>query len=252
MKNLTCKSKLMVLSVKLTPWITKFKEIWAQIGRYVFFGCAFALAVLAYCLTDCPFRINLIALAVSWITYFRLPYADNYIYSPPVRLGWGCVEYALVMTLCHCLCWHWEEMDSYIIGIAAAIFVSQALYGWIIPIVSKALGFRHEREYSTSGIAFIVYLIMLAATVCYEHWQQNNILFEQEEFVPVTSWQSEVINGTTHYIVKCSKGRFAISVTEFPQIRDVNSKTQIRVLKEKGGVKRNGADDYCRLEIKNR
>ena len=98
-------------------------------------------------------------------------------------------------------------------------------------------------------LSLLINCACLFAYVIREENRRDDELFERAEYVRVISWDREIIKGNTFYIVKLPDKTIAVNPQEYPQIRDINDKTQIKVLT--GVTTYNSFPEIKRLEIKN-
>lgn len=103
-------------------------------------------------------------------------------------------------------------------------------------------------DYSVT-IPMLVLITCLISYSIREVNRRNDELFAKTEYVRVISWDKETIQGNTFYIVKLPGKTIAVNPQEYPQIRNINSKTQIRVLT--GFTSNNYFHEIKRMEIKN-
>ena len=99
-----------------------------------------------------------------------------------------------------------------------------------------------------SLLSIIVYGIIMVTITSVEIKNKNDFLFEKEVFVPVISWDKEVLNKSTIYVVETKKGILGISPQKHPEIRGIHKGTKIRVLTDGTA---NGLTSFSRIEIKN-
>lgn len=184
--------------------------------------------------------------------FIRLRFATVEIKSGWIRYGWSALNFGLYALILHFIPYQ-------IIGFTAALIANIILYSWI-SYLSYLMGLTDtEKSYdiSTDGMTkcngmFLSLLINCACLFAYvirEENRRDDELFERAEYVRVISWDREVIKGNTFYIVKLPDKTIAISPREYPQIRDINDKTQIKVLT--GVTTYNSFPEIKRLEIKN-
>lgn len=220
----------------------------------VFFVASVILALATGIFLNCGMFVFTMAIIIGiflsfllW-SLFHMEYVD---YSKLVPIGWGCIIFAVITSLCK-LC----EMDVcgvciYDGGFAINLIVISILI-CCIPKISVATKLVPKFDYSIVPWFFFPIFVVLAFCVTgllVEDSKRDDALFTQEEFVPVKSWTTEIYSGKTVYIVTTPKGEIAIYPWKNPEIRCINSKTQVRALMPKGSVY--GINEPYRLEIKN-
>ena len=246
--------------------ISNIKTFLSSHREVVFLCLSIIAALLIGFFLYCNQLILWAAIIVSLTVYWRLPSAYIAIENETVRGAWACINFILFITICNlCSIEPIEEgytKDTYIIGVLVAMFVNGILYTDIIPKLSYKMKFI-DRDYghtydedleyketksNGSFLHIIIYLILLIVVFSAENKQLNDYKFEKEPFVSVQSWDKEIYNRNTVYIVKTEKGIFGISPYEYPEIRYINANTKIKVLKVNKG---NHIKNYSRLEIQN-
>ena len=238
-------------------------NFWKNYGNYTFFGLSLLCAALVVPLMWCNNLIFWLGVIASFIIFLRLELMANIeIEDAFVRGGWAFINLSL-FTATFWLCRIGDIIDLHFIGCFVYIFLGTFLYTDIIPRVSYFLGLNDKNEgydYDLCGsgektksngwmLSSIIYVLILGIVCLCEFSKEKDILFEKEPFVQVTKWEKEFHSGNTYYLVYCPKGRFLISLAQYPEIRDINPNTKIKVLKGGGGL--NGTDYFTRLEIKN-
>ena len=78
--------------------------------------------------------------------------------------------------------------------------------------------------------------------------QKRDKLYEKEVFMPVTRWDTEVINGNTVYVLFTKRGYIQVSPQDYPEVRYVNKNTKVRYLQHPHSANRYYSG---MLEIKN-
>lgn len=247
--------------IDLNSLSSKFEKFWGLYGNFTFCGVAVVAAVLIGVLMYCNQLILWFGIAASLIVYWRLPYANIEIDCKIVRFAWACINFAVFVATCR-LCSIESRtieypVDTYIVGTMVALFVNTLLYTNIIPRLSYKMRFADEYGWDIEGektkcngslLSIIVYGIIMITVLFVEMNNRNGFLFEKEVFVPVISWDKEVLNKSTIYVVETEKGILGISPQNHPEIRGIHKGTKIRVLTD-GTV--NGLTSFSRIEIKN-
>ncbi len=222
-------------------------------------GIAIAVAAVLFGFESALFDVGIIT---AVIIYFRLPYANIGIESKTVRLGWAAIMFA-AFYLPSVLLTFEEEITIRFPGMFFSLFICTVLYSYI-PAISYRLMLNDEQEGYSFGdfgrdsrktrhngvfFSFFVYGIILCIWGACEIKQKTDILFSQQPYIPVLKWEKEYQHGNTYYVVDCEKGKFMVSPTSYPEIRDINKNSQIRIL---APYSYNGLLQIERLEIKNR
>jgi hypothetical protein len=210
------------------------------------------------------------SITIAWSLFELFGVATVRINSARVSLAWGFINYSLFVTIASLLLSKKEwGGNSYILGIGLA-FIASFILVRICSYISYLLKLNEEKEdesifynkesrfnrcnfYIVLSIFLLIFLIDKEGTNIknYEYQkkiEQQTILFSKEKWYTVTEWHTEILNGNTIYIIKCAKGRLGIYPSKYPQIRDINSKTQIKYL---NGEKKGGVVLPEKLEIKN-
>ncbi len=251
---------------KLKNWSLKIGKFLSSNKKILLFLVSLVVAVLVGYFMYCNQLILWFSVASSLVLYLRLPFSNVEISDKLVRLFWAFVNFSLIVATCKLFAF--EAVDNgypnpiYDVGALISLFATLILYVKLIPwlsnkikLINKDHGYEidicgKERYTKENGpwLSMIISLILCLTLNIKSVAEKSDYLFEQESFVKVISWDKETINRTTHYIVKTENGIFAISPYEYPEIRNINSNTKIKVLKR---GKWNGMDNFIHLEIKN-
>lgn len=239
----------------------KFRTFWDAHKEVLFAVIAVIIAVSVGFFMFCNQLILWSGIVTSLIVYWRLLYANIPIESRIVRCAWACISFAMFIAVCR-LCSFVPNILGYSERVYApatmlAMFINTSLYIYIpklsykMKLIDSDEGWTYEaKETKFNGsLGSIVTYIVITVMVCaVEHTQQNDFLFEKEPFVAVISWEKEVYNNNAVYVVKTAKGTYAISPYEYPEIRNINPNTKIKVLS--GSIFDNGLDGNSRrLEV---
>ena len=233
-------------------------NFWKNFGNYTFFGLSLLCTILVVSLMWCNTLIFALGVFSSFIMFCSLKFSNIYIEDAFVRGGWALLNLSLFTAIIKLCCLH-NMIDIYIIGCFIYIILGALFYSDVIPKVSyllklnninEALDINGCKTKANGCTAFLlIYTIIFGVVSCTENSKRDNFLFEKETFVQVTKWEKEFYGGNTYFLVYCSKGKFLISPTKYPEIRNINHNTKIKVLKTGGTVR--GADYFTKLEIKN-
>ena len=236
-------------------------NFWKKYGNYTFFGLSLLCAALVVPLLWCNNLIFWLGVIASFIMFLRLKFAFIEIEDAFVRGGGALINLSL-FTAIFKLCCISDIIDLHFIGGCVYIILGVLLYSDVIPRVSYYLGLNDKNEgynydifsdikTKSNGwiISAIIYTAIFCIVSCSENSKKNDILFEKEPFVQVTKWEKEFHSGNTYYLVYCEKGKFLISPANYPEIRDINPNTKIRILKNGSNIR--GTDHFSKLEIKN-
>lgn len=248
--------------IDLNSLSSKFEKFWGLYGNFVFLAVSVVTAVLVGIFLYCNQLILWLGIAASLIVYWRLPYANIEIDCKIVRFAWACINFAVFVATCR-LCSIEPRtieypVDTYVVGTMIALFVNTFLYTDIIPKLSYKMKFTNS-EYgwdiegektkcNGSLLSIIVYGIIMVTITSVEIKNKNDFLFEKEVFIPVISWDKEVLHESTIYVVETEKGILGISPQKHPEIRGIHKGTKIRVLTDGTA---NGLTSFSRIEIKN-
>lgn len=211
----------------------------------------------------------LTSFGISFSFFPRVGVATVLMDTSEVSLAWGLVNYSLFMIISSLFILPTEFGDVYLFGMALAFAVSLLLTR-VAPRISYRLGLNSKREGKNPwrkevSIYNRIYFFFFVAlfSLCFignedidrtrankkEFLQQEEAHFYQQElWYPVISWNTEIIDGNTIYVVKSNKGVVGIYPSKYPDIRNINSKTQIKYLE---GTEKSGFVLPKKLEIKN-
>lgn len=258
--------KLLLLRSKITRWFTSENH---SLWRTVFFIITVLLAgFVSFYFSYDPliFWTAVITSVVIALSLFGpCSFAQNDLESFRVSLAWGCVNYSLFVTISSLLLQKTEWGNSHFLGFLVAFIISAILIV-ICSYLSYLLKLEDISVFSASGSKFNncrTYMILsFLFIMCIgfnniedsnkyrekQKIEQQNILFDKEEWYTVREWHTEILNGNTIYVIKTAKGRIGIYPSKYPKIRDVNNKTKIKYL---AGDKKDGLTFPIKLEIKN-
>ena len=203
-----------------------------------------------------------LGIVISGTVYLRLPYANIEIDNKFIRLGWAFINLALFIFTCKICAFESVKTGTttYVFGLFATIFTNTILYMYIpllsykMKLIDNICGWERdwrgntvETKTNSDFISFMLSIVLATIGLCIEAKHDNDLLFEKEPYVSVYSWDKEIHDRHEVYIVNTVKGSFAISPEKYPEIRDVNSNTKIKILTTGTG----SLYGYYRLEIKN-
>lgn len=231
----------------------KALRFWTAYGKSVFLLLALIFASWVASQNYENYLLFWIGIAGGIITFLRLPYAYNEIKSFELRLAWAFINFALFVSVSSALTFEWKQgVFIQSIGITAAAAVCMSVYCYCAQI--GALLKLDKNFYSVrtpNGIIgwMIFYCVFLSITVFQENEKAIDKNFEKVEFVGVKKWDKEIYDGNTYYVVTTEDGKvFGVKPSDFPEIRNIHSGTQIRVIID---TNYNIYNNYSRLEIKN-
>lgn len=227
----------------------KGRKFWRAYGRYVFCGLSLVIAVVVGIFMFCNWCVFWLSLAVSATLLIRLPLSNAKIEDNFINVGWSSINFALYTASCYFCCIHTAVIDYYTLGIVVAIIPCSLIYHYA-PRLSNYMGNVKYYGHNDTELGFVIFLVATIINSCIEIKFRNDKLFEQEPYVKVLNWHTEIYQGYTTYVVSTPKGTIGIQPCNYPQIREINPNTRIRVLLE-GGTHPLGTANYCRLEIKN-
>lgn len=222
----------------------------------LFFVISAVIAVIAGVFLNCGtfvFTMVLIASVVSGLCLAWF-FSSELNASEFVSVGWTCIIFTVFTAICKFCEIDVFGVNIYFGGFVLSLFIMPLLICFI-PKISLAtkLAQRNYLNHSIWPWAFLPILLWSISCMIglgVEDSAGKDALFTQEKFVPVKSWTVEVDRGSTVYIVTIPQGKIAVYPSHNPEIRDINSKTQVRVLLSNSGTKY-GVGTPCRLEIKN-
>ena len=249
--------------ISLQNWWTNVKNFLFSHRELLFLAFSIIIALLVGIFMHCNQLILWLSFATSLTVYWRLPYANIEIDNKILRISWALVNFALFIAICKLCAFEsaYGEHYCYVFGLLIVFFANTLFYVYVIPWISFKLKFV-EDDYGwgfdenlnliktkTNGSTFSIMLFIATLLIGFfvDIKKDNDAQFEKEQYVKVYSWDKEVHRRNTVYIVKTSKGTFAISPSKYPEVRDINLNTKIKILTTNGS----GLYNYSRLEIKN-
>lgn len=239
-----------------------FAAFWQNYGKLVF--CGLCLICLALVLTfyPCGNFILFIGCFAAVITYYRLQNCNIIIKSSAVRIGWAMLQMAVFLFFSSIVIFEKDGFVYHLFGVVIGSVTGTMVYS-CSSIVSYYLKLNDikdstDNSYLSSNEVtrfngvfgwLVTYTIVISVIGITEQDDYDNYLFQKAEYVKVISWDKEIKNGNTVYIVNTAKGRFAISPYTYPKIRDINPNTEIKVLCY--NVYGDDCPNVKKLEIKN-
>lgn len=237
--------------------LNNFASFWQNYGKLTFFGLS--LLCLAAVLFFCRYNglilfFGIIAAVIAWV---RLKRCNLPIRNCFVRGGWTMLQTAAFILPAATLTFEADGFVFSVFGMTAGAVAGTIIYS-CSSIVSYYLKLNDVKEkkgyYETTrlngitgwGVTYTAILIVFGLT---EKDDYNNHLFKSVEYTKVISWQKEIQKGNTVYIVDTEEGRFAISPISYPEIRNINPDTELKVLHDK--IPCEGCLPVIKLEIKN-
>lgn len=235
---------------------TKLLSFFSQRAN-AFFVVSSILALIVCLFLNCGMFVFTIAaiIAISSILllrwFFRIERMDC---SKLVLIGWGCIIFTVFTLLCKLCEAEVCGVCVYVSGFTLNLCVIPVLICYI-PKISVSAKLVSIGIHGYDIFPWAILPIMIVGVLCgigaaVEIDTRDDALFAKEEFVPVKSWTIEVNKGRTVYIVTIPQGKIAVYPWNTPEIRDINSKTQVRVLLssiETGS----GINTPTRIEIRN-
>lgn len=226
---------------------------WKKIGNAVFFLIGIIAAATALIFISATTTIKVLGIIAALIIFISLKAANVMIMSTSVRGGWAGIILSVFM-ISSSLFTLTNVIKVHSIGLLIAIFLCSLIFVFI-PKISALLKLRDaDGEIVDSnwnggiGVVFL-FIIIFCINGVEENAKFEDALFERTPFVKVKDWWRENYRGDTYYIVRCSKGTFAIDPIRHPEIRNITSKTQIKVF---GGCMLGGTlNTPEKIEIKN-
>lgn len=228
-------------------------NVWKKNGQYIFCGLSTLFCIVIIWLSRPMDDFFLpVGLIISFLMFFRLRFAHIEIESCWIRYSWAVLNYGLYALIMHLI-------PNYSFGFLVALIAHIFLYSWA-SYLSYLLGLTNIKEdydffyakktrFNGACLSMLICAVCLFVHVIREENHRDNELFAKTEYVRVINWYREIIQGNTYYIVKLPGKTIAVNPQEYPQIRDINDKTQIKVLT--GVTTYNSFPEIKRLEIKN-
>lgn len=233
---------------QISKWFSRKK-----IGNTVFFLIGIIAAAASLIFISVTPTIKVLGIIAAFIIFISLKAANVMIMSTSVRGGWAGIMLSVFM-ISSSLFTLTNLITVHSVGLLIAIFLCSLTFVFI-PKISALLKLRDAdgeviESNCNGGIGTIfLFIVVFCINAVEENGRFEDALFEKTPFVKVTDWWRENYRGDTYYIVRCSKGTFAIDPIRHPEIRDITSKTQIKVL---GGSMLGGTlNTPEKIEIKN-
>lgn len=251
----------------MKDYIIKKKDFTATGRRIISFAEKYKTVIfsvtglLAACAASiffwCGNLIFWLSICAAVIVFFCLKFANVEIDSTYVRSGWAGIIHAVFLFTTSIL----SSENSFLhIGVLAAVIFCTVLYTFIPKIsyglklndIEEGISLSDCSDTQYNGFVGILFLYMIIAAIIAvsENNAKENFDFSQEQYVKVTQWNIENHQGNTYYIITCPKGKFAVSPYEYPEIRDINKNTKVKVLLN--NVPSYGLLSVKKLEIKNK
>lgn len=235
--------------------LTLLKALWTKIKseriRYFFAVLFTAAAVASSIFFYTERRYLLFTLAIVCLMFFFNKKGWNSIKDNIVNYCVCCIIFALFHILTKILSVTEAGIVTYLWGYTAATLVCSLIYMFSPYLVYK-IGLSKEK---TSAHTYLSLLVILVCCTIFssiysikENSKVKDVKFAKIPFVSVYKWSIETHNGETCYIITCPKGTFSVSPYKYPQIRDIHSKTQVKIMTT---YQYKGLMQYDRLEIKN-
>ena len=234
---------------------------WKRFGKYVFCALSVTTAILVGTLVNCDKLLLILAIISALLVYFRLRFAICAIKSRFTRLAWAGVDFSLFMLICQ-LCamkpagtYAGYPYDTHLFGMLFVLFANTILYAEI-PKLTRKMGIAkvEKNEWGEKSnyyiLSCIIYFVMGFIVLFVEKHQMEDYLFEKQPFVNVISWEKEVFDRNTVYVVETEDGTLVIDPFEYPEIRNINLRTQIKIHPTKSYYYR-GVHYSPEVEIKN-
>lgn len=180
------------------------------------------------------------------ISFLRLKHANLPIKRNSVVIMWCILCFGLSGILMQLL----ELYEWSFLGVLFSGFIMMSLYSYA-SIWSYYLRYNEEKEgydfdcydrlvkTKENGQLFSVILFCIALfssaivdsnTKAEQEDQKLNQQLTQEVFVPVKLVKEEMYDGHTVYILEAKGQRFKVSPFDYPEVRDINSNSQVRVI----------------------
>ncbi len=240
-------------------------ELWSKYGKFVFAGASLLFLLIVLLCGSYDGIMLTFAVIVMLIAFFRLDICNLPIKSVFVRAGWSLIMGAVFVLVVPLLTYNKDGFIHHFPGYIAAYIVVINIYAF-----SSIISYHMKLNDLNSGCAFWplaepvetklngVLLWLLVSTVLFislfviETHQYDNYRFSKAEFTDVISWEKEIYQGKTVYIVTTKDGTFSISPWEYPAIRKINPNTKLKILYDQSNDNnKNQCLPVKRLEIKN-
>ena len=231
---------------KATSFKVSFIKLWEKINLIVGYTLAVSLAVVF--LFYWPFDKLYFILSLIWgISFFRLRCATVPIKRKSVVIMWVILCFGLSGIIMQVL----NVGDYTVLGIATSGIVIMLLYSYVVPVISYKLKYnnckygwayytgqgwketKYNGYYASLCIIFITLILSGIADSNVTAEKEEHLLvlqLEQKAFVPVKLIKEEIYNGNTIYILEAEGQRFEVSPFDYPDVRNINSNSQVKVI----------------------
>lgn len=223
---------------------SSFPKFWEKYKLVVGYTVAIAIAA-----------VFLLCFSFNWLFFaFSLFWGFSFI---RLKNGFVAIENSKVVDMWCIFCFGLSGIvmqvfqigDYNSVGVLVAGIVMSILYR-CIPMFSYYLkyndklwgfGFNGKRWTDTKFNGFLSSAIFLAIMFLSSIFidmikMENKELSQQlktEQFVPVKKISEEIYNGSTIYILEAKGQRFMVQPIEYPEVRDINPKSQVKVIFDK-------------------
>lgn len=220
----------------------KLSEKWDKYKMVVGYMIAYSLAVIF--LTCWTFNTFFFVISLVWALsfLFRLGYANIEIRQRSIIIMWSLFCFGLCGILMHVL----KIRDLAVLSALFSGFAIIFLYR-LVPMISYYLRYNdtscgydidgNKTKYNGIGGSILIFTCVVVITGMIELEQQNKIKenieiqkFNKEHFVPVTFVNQEMYDGNTFYILEAKGEKFYVSPFEYPAVRNINTKSQVKVI----------------------
>lgn len=225
------------------------KGFWEKYKMIVGYMVAITLAtIFLFCW---PFDGIIFCISLLWgVSGIRLETSNVTITKTSVVIMWSIFYFGLCGILMQVL----KTAESIMIGAFCASLVLMLLYRYTSIIsyylkynktkIGHTSAFFAETKYNGLVGSFLLLTLTLSiangadSSTKTNKDEQKVVLQEltQETFVPVKKISEEIYDGKTIYILEAKGQRFQVSPFKYPDVRDINSNSQVKVIF--------GDDDY--------
>ena len=217
----------------------RFSKV-ARRVRQVLAILSIIMTILVMCLYPMSLWFGVVFALVAIIAFvFTLMWRDIWAHTI-----YSCLAFSF--------CWRIIALESQDFG-WAFLFGSWVwcVLHYFTPVISARITPKLERDTHPNVSAFFFAFIFFIIGMIYinrESDQKRDKLYEKEVFMPVTRWETEVINGNTVYVLFTKRGYIQVSPQDYPEVRYVNKNTKVRYLQHPHSANRYYSG---MLEIKN-
>lgn len=216
-------------------------RFWVGYGKYLFLFAATIFAILSLSL-NFDLKWIMIGVGVGFASYLGLSQ------SRTIRLVWSLIIFAIFVLFSRVVITI-DGYSTHLVGIFFALVGDAIVFcnanKWSLRLkLHRKKDYNLERRMAWCSVSLVVICVLFGVEVS----QKRDFDFAKERFVKVKSSEKEYYKDKTYFVITTTDGRvFGIQPSEYPEIRNIHSESEVRVLLHGHNVYGN----LVRLEIKN-